>query len=257
MATIHASTAGAALQLELTGHPASGEPPARLKLAASYDGRALYAPGSGVTQDRAGRASPIDVDYYIVPGTGGHGRARADGLLAVAGAFGCRIAALGYDATRNDKFLVMTGTRPLLDALEILLPRVALQMERAARAAVNAYMSQVREALPQMDGARQRRVLVTPYFRSFLRGYGLAIAEKIRALRAEKLKAEGAELARILAADEVRVQEMLDREFPDRQLLRTERVGHCAGMEAGKKAGRAAGFGDYYLATHDLVFAML
>src|SRR5487761_1719943 len=242
----------------MTDHPASPEPPARLKLARTGDGSRGQALDDGVVQDRIGRTGcPVEVDHYITPGTGGHGRARADGLLSVARAFGCRIAVFGYDATRNDKFLVMTGTRSALDSLEILLPSVAVRMEQAARAAVNAYTNRVRDALPQMNGASQRRVLVTPYFRSFLRGYGFAVAEKIRTLRAETIKAEGIELARILTAEQARIDDLFNRDFPDRQPLWTERSGHRAGVAAGRKAGRSADFGDNYLATHDLVFAML
>jgi hypothetical protein len=257
MASIHPSAVEAMLQPGMTGDQAIWEPSARLKLAASDERRAPQAGGSDESGCRAWRVgSPVETDTYIVPGTGGHGRARADGLLAVARAFTCQIAVFGYDATRNDKFLVMTATRPALDALEVLLPAVALQMEQAARAAVTAYASQVCSAMPRQSRARQRRALVTPYFRSYLRGYGLAVAENIRGLRANAISAGGAELARILAADQART-EMLSRDFPDRQPLRAERNGHAAGMDAGRKAGQAAGCGDQYLATHDLVFAML
>ena len=254
MSNTHISTARVAPQHDQS---ASREP-VKLALARDGDGGEPQARSSATARDRTGRIGcPVEVDHYIVPGTGGHGRARADGLLAVAEVFGCRTAVFGYDATRKDKFLVMTATRPALDALKMLLPSIARQMEQAARAAAKAYAIEVRNALPQMNGAQRRRVLVTPYFRSFLRGYGLAVAENIRALRAEMIKSEAVELARILASDEARIEHRFNRDFPDRQSLRKEHTGHSGGIEEGKRAGQAADLGDHYLATHDLVFAML
>jgi hypothetical protein len=200
---------------------------------------------------------PVEIDHYIVPGTGGHGRARADALLAVAGTFGCRVAVYGYNATRNDTFLVMVGARPALDTLEILLPEVAIGMERAARAAVKAYASQVTSALPQLNGATQRRVLTRPYFRDFIRGYGFAIAGQIRVLRASYIEQAGPGLVQVLAASQARIEEMFRRDFPDRRPLRKERGEHRRGRAAGRTAGQQAGFGDHYLAVHDLVFAVL
>jgi hypothetical protein len=203
------------------------------------------------------RGCPVDVDHYIVPGTGGHGRARADGLLAVTRAFGCRTAVYGYDATRNDKFLIMTATRSVLDALEILLPSIAAQMEQAARDAVKGYVTLARRAMPELASKAQRRILVTPYFRAFLRGYGTAAAEVISSRRAAVIRASGPELGRILAADQARTNEAFRRDFPDRQQLRAENTGHWAGLKAGTQAGWRVNLDDGYLITHDLVFAML
>lgn len=204
-----------------------------------------------------GAGLPVDFDYYIVPGTGGHGRARADALMPVIQVFGCRVTVFGYDATRNDKFLIMTGTRPALDALEILLPKIAILMEQAARQAVAGYASQVHGAVPQMSLATSRRVLITPYFRDYLRGYGLGVAEQLQDVRTPAIKARGRALAEALAGDQIRVDEMFGRNFPDRKPLRPERGGHQRAKNAGKRAGRLADIGDDYLAQHDLVFAML
>ena len=151
----------------------------------------------------------------------------------------------------------MVATRPVLDALGILLSTVAVRMERAARAAVASYAQRVREALPQMAAAAQRRVLVTPFFREYLRGYGIGVAEKVRALRADTIAAGGAELAAILSQDQVRVEEVFSRDFPDRKPLRKERRDHAAARQKGLEAGRNADIGDWYIARHDLVFAML
>jgi hypothetical protein len=206
-------------------------------------------------QDRVGL--PVEVDQYIAPGTGGHGRARADALLAVVREFGCQVTVFGYNASRSDKFLIMTGTTPALDALEILLPQLAVQIEQIARAATKVYAKQVRRALPQMGVAAQRRVLVRPYFRDFIRGYGTTVAARLHALRATFMEAAGLDLARVLADHAARVEERFNREFPDRQPLRKERAGHREGLAAGVAAGQKAWLGDQYLAVHDLVFATL
>jgi hypothetical protein len=216
---------------------------------------AVLDPEPSELLDRVG--IPVEIDHYIVPGTGGHGRARADALLAVAGTFGCRVAVYGYNATRNDTFLVMVGARPALDTLELLLPEVAIQMEQAARAAVKAYGSQVTSALPQMNATTQRRVLTRPYFRDFIRGYGFSIAEQIRTLRASYIETAGPGLVQVLQASQARIEEMFRRDFPDRQSLRKERGEHRRGLVTGRTAGQQAGFGDHYLAVHDLVFAAL
>jgi hypothetical protein len=204
-----------------------------------------------------GTGLPVDFDYYIVPGTGGHGRARADALMPVIKTFGCRVTVFGYDATRNDKFLIMTGTRPALDALEILLPSVAILMEKAGRQAVKTYASQVHGAVPQMRLATSRRVLITPYFRDYLRGFGRGVAEQLHGMRTPAIRAGGQAMAEALADDQMRVDETFSSSFPDRKPLRPERGSHERAEEAGRRAGRIADIGDDYVARHDLVFMML
>jgi hypothetical protein len=197
-------------------------------------------PGPGVSRG----SSPIETDFYIVPGTGGHGRARADALLAVIAAFGCRVAVYGYNTAPGDTFLVMTGTRPALDALGALLPQVAIGMETEARAATRAYI----KAAP-----RGHRAL---YFRDYLRGYGRGVAERLRALRTEMCRTEGGALADVIAADAARIEQRFTREFPAAPPLQRERTGLRAARRAGAAAGRVARI-DAYLVIHDLVFAML
>ena len=205
-----------------------------------------------------GTGLPVDFDYYIVPGTGGHGRARADAMMPIIETFGCRVTAFGYDATRNDKFLVMTGTRPALDALEILLPSIAILMEQAARRAVKTYASQVRGAVPQMRMATSRRVLITPYFRDYLRGYGRGIAEQLQGMRTPAIGAGWPNAGR---GPRWRPGAG-GRERSAAASLTASRFGpsrssHERAEQAGRRAGRIADIGDDYLAKHDLVFAML
>ena len=210
----------------------------------------------GVTTAAARMPEP-EVGYYIAPGTGGHGRARTDGLLAVIQAFACRVGVFGYDATRHDKFLIMVAARPVLDALDLLLPSVAMQMEAAARTAARAYGEEVRSALPDLADTRKRSVLKVPYFRNYLRGFGQGAAETIQEIRAEFIQAEGDALPRILSEQDVRAEEVYSREFPDTAGLRTERARHLNGFLEGQDAGRSVDLGDEYLAQHDLVFAMI
>ncbi|MBV9451091.1 MAG: hypothetical protein JO345_34910 [Streptosporangiaceae bacterium] len=210
-----------------------------------------------LTPAAGGSRIPVATEVHIVPGTAGHGRARADALLEVVRVFGCRVALFGYNATRNDKFLVTVGTRAKLDALDILVPTVARRMEEAARAAVAGYAQRAREALPEMTEATRLRILVVPYYREYLRGFGMGAAEMIRAIRAEFTKTAGEQLAAIMSADEVRIAEKFETKFPDRQPIRPERTRHDAGREAGIAAGRMADIGDWYIARHDLAFAML
>jgi hypothetical protein len=213
--------------------------------------------GLGGVTTAAARMPEPEVGYYIAPGTGGHGRARTDGLLAVIQSFVCRVGVFGYDATRYDKFLIMVAARPVLDALDLLLPSIATQMEAAARTAARAYGEEVRSALPDLQDSRKRSVLKVPYFRNYLRGFGQGAAETIREIRAEFIKAEGDALPRILAEQDVRAEEVYSREFPDSAGLLKERAGHTNGFLEGQDAGREVDLGDEYLAQHDMVFAMI
>jgi hypothetical protein len=213
--------------------------------------------GLGGVTTAVGRMPEPEVGYYIAPGTGGHGRARTDGLLAIVQSFACRVGVFGYDATRHDKFLIMVAARPVLDALDLLLPSIAMQMEAAARTALRAYAEEVRSALPDLANARRRSVLKVPYFRNYLRGFGQGAAETIREIRAEFIQAERDALPRILAEQDVRAEEVYSREFPDTAGLRKERAGHTDGFLEGQDAGRAVDLGDEYLAQHDLVFALI
>jgi hypothetical protein len=220
-------------------------------MAATQTSTVQLVPAAG------GSRIPVETEVHIVPGTGGHGRAWADAFLEVIRVFGCRVALFGYNATRNDKFLVTVGTRAKLDALAILLPAVERRMEQAARTAVSGYAQCAREALPDMSDAARRRILVVPFYREYLRGFGLGAAEMIRAIRAEFVKTAGDELAAVMSVDEARIAAEFEAKFPDRQPLRPERTSHDAGRQAGLTAGRMADIGDWYIARHDLSFAML
>jgi hypothetical protein len=186
---------------------------------------------------------PVGLGVHIVPGTGGHGRARADAFLAVIKLFGCQVAAYGYDASRGDTFLAMTGTVPALDILEILLPDLAVRMEASAREAAGS--------LPKSGSARRA------YFRDYLRGYGYGAAEAIRAARSIMCKIYGPALGEPLAGSAAEVEREFTERFGTRKPLRSERGGDAFAWQAGAAAGYAAQDLDEYLFIHDLVFAML
>ena len=118
----------------------------------------------------------------------------------------------------------MVAVRPVLDALDLLLPSIAMQMEAAARTAARSYEEEVRSALPHLRATRKRSVLKVPYFRNYLRGFGQGAAETIQEIRTEFIQAEGDALPRILAEQDVRAEEVYSREFPDTAGLRTERA---------------------------------
>jgi hypothetical protein len=193
-------------------------------------------------------AGPVDYDYYIVPGTGGHGRARADALLEVINTFGCQVAVYGYNATRSDTFLVMTGTVPALDVLELLLPRLAADMETAGRTAAAEQVA--RDDVP-------RRAVVTPYFRDYLRGFGHGAAEAIRSVRTEMFRTHGPVLGELVADAAASVERAFTARFGTRKPLRRERGGNPLAWKEGAAAGYGALDPDDYLLIHDLVFAML
>jgi hypothetical protein len=206
----------------------------------------------------AGRAlPPTGLNHCIVPGTGGHGRARADALLAITGAFACRVAVFGYGATRCDTFLIIFAGQPVLDALDLLLPEAAAQMEAAGRAAASAYGNEVRAVLPGMRRAQRRQLFTVPYFRDYLRGWGTGAAQTVGGLRSQLIDAEGDGLAESLAVQQARAEQACSREFPDAALLRTRDPEPCSAFLAGREAGRTAGLENEYAVRHDLVFAML
>jgi hypothetical protein len=220
-------------------------------------GRDFPPNGGGGAITATGHMPEPEVGYYIAPGTGGHGRARADGLLAVTQAFVCRVGVFGYDATRHDKFLIMVAARPVLDALDVLLPSIALRMETAARTAARVYGREVRSALPDMPDGRRCRALKAPYFRDYLRGFGQGVAETIREIRAEFITDHGADVVSILAEQDIRAEEVYSREFPDMAELRKERASHTEGFLAGQDAGRTADLGDEYLAQPGVRSALI
>jgi hypothetical protein len=112
-------------------------------------------------------------------------------------------------------------------------------------------------AFRDRPGSARWQSLVRPYFRDYLRGYGAGVADDIRELRANRLAAEGPELALVIADDMARVQAMFRQELPGETPPQPDPASQAWAHGTGYRAGLTAGAGDPYLAVHDLVFAML
>ncbi|RCV48888.1 DUF2786 domain-containing protein [Marinitenerispora sediminis] len=192
---------------------------------------------------------------FPVSGVGGHGKARVKALAAIASAYGCQSAVRGNTSANTDRTLIIVGTVTALDSLRVLLPSITMQMEASARYTAREHVANLR-ALRNYD----RSALATErsrFYRSFVRAYGYAVAERIREFRArlretseqaatgggteEAAARRGAEL--VLRDDVDRVQDEFQRRFPQLRPTRPERTHHRAGYRAGYLRGRRAELG--------------
>ncbi|MBB6174221.1 hypothetical protein HNR23_004281 [Nocardiopsis mwathae] len=197
---------------------------------------------------------------FTVSGVGGHGKARVKALAGIAAAYGCQSAVRGNTSANTDRTLIIVGTATALDALRVLLPSITMQMEASARFTARNHIADLRE-MRNYD----RSALATErsrFYRSFIRAYGYAVAERIREFRARLRDGSGAESpARsggtsasgdgtsaigaevVLRTDVDRVQEEFERRFPQLRPTRPERTHHRAGYRAGYLRGRSAQLG--------------
>ncbi len=191
---------------------------------------------------------------FPVSGVGGHGKARVKALAGIAAAYGCQSAVRGNTSANTERTLIIVGTATALDALRVLLPSITMQMEASARFTAREHVANLRE-LRNYD----RSALATErsrFYRSFIRAYGYAVAERIREFRA-RLSADpepggagessGGEAPRgaevVLRTDVDRVQEEFQKRFPQLRPTRPERTHHRAGYRAGYLRGRRAELG--------------
>src|SRR5690606_30973840 len=131
-------------------------------------------------------------------------------------------------------------------SLRVLLPSITLQMEASARFTARNHIADLRELrnLDRSALAGER----TRFYRSFIRAYGYAVAERIREFRA-RLQEEpaaggtgsGSDLVLRSAVD--RVKEDFQRGLPQLKPTRPERTRHRAGARAGYLRGRSAQLG--------------
>lgn len=191
---------------------------------------------------------------FPVSGVGGHGKARVKALAAIASAYGCQSAVRGNTSANTDRTLIIVGTATALDSLRVLLPSISMQMESSARSSAREHIANLRE-LRNYD----RSALATErnrFYRSFIRAYGAAVAERIREFRTRLAEnagrggdgagepdtpTTGTEL--VLRTDVDRVQEEFERRFPKLRPTRPERTHHRAGYRAGYLRGRKAELG--------------
>jgi hypothetical protein len=210
--------------------------------------------------ERGEEAETVTRLDFPVPGTGGHGKARVQALAAIAGAYGCRSAVRGNTSAATERTLIVLGTRSALDSLQMLLPSVSLQMEASARFCAREHVARLRERRSSdrsaLAGERNR------YYRSFVRAYGDAVAQRIVELRtriAEESGAPGGDgdsspgqgedsapttgTEVVLRSDVDRVNEEFDRRFPDLRTTRGERTFSRDGYRAGYVRGSRAQLG--------------
>ncbi|WP_186356779.1 DUF2786 domain-containing protein [Streptomonospora sp. PA3] len=195
---------------------------------------------------------------FPVSGVGGHGKARVKALAGIAAAYGCQSAVRGNTSANTERTLIIVGTASALDALRVLLPSITMQMEASARFTAREHIANLRE-LRNYD----RSTLATErsrFYRSFVRAYGYAVAERIKEFRArlseepengreeagtesgeQAASSRGAEV--VLRTDVDRVREDFQRRFPQLKPTRPERTHHRAGYRAGYARGRRAQLG--------------
>lgn len=192
---------------------------------------------------------------YTVSGVGGHGKSRVKALAAIAAAYGCQSAVRGNTAASTERTLIIVGTVTALDSLRVLLPSISMQMEASARYSARDHVARIRELrnVERSALASERN----RFYRSFVRAYGYAVAERIREFRARLAEdsagpedagsgsgeenpqaGRGAEL--VLREDVDRVHREFERFFPGLRPTRPERTHHRAGYRAGYRRGRSA-----------------
>ncbi|MFC9088191.1 DUF2786 domain-containing protein [Nocardiopsis dassonvillei] len=192
---------------------------------------------------------------YTVSGVGGHGKARVRALADISAAYGCQSAVRGNNSENTERVMILVGTVSALDALRMLLPSISMQMEASAKFMSSSHVADIRElrnyTRSELETERKR------YYRSFVRAYGQAVAERIREFRArlqemtspggsggpgESVDASrGAEL--VLLNDVHRVSEEFQKQFPQLRKHRPERTHSAAGYRAGYRRGRQAELG--------------
>jgi len=199
---------------------------------------------------------------FPVSGVGGHGKARVKALAGIAAAYGCQSAVRGNTSANTERTLIIVGTASALDALRVLLPSITMQMEASARFTAREHITNLRE-LRNYDrsalAAERSR-----FYRSFVRAYGYAVAERIKEFRArlreepeesggagssasgsadgeEATSARGADV--VLRTDVDRVREDFQQRFPQLKPTRPERTHSRAGYRAGYVRGRRAELG--------------
>ncbi|MGH3157036.1 MAG: DUF2786 domain-containing protein [Streptosporangiaceae bacterium] len=229
-------------------HP--GTPPAEAQAAAAKAAELMMRHAITEAQLRADTGKPPEpvgrLDYTVA-GTGGHGRARTAALTAITRAYGCRTVTFGNDARNNPRTIGIIGTQSTLAALRVLLPSIEMQMHMAARAATRAYGTELRAAA-SWESPAERRTLTTAFYRDYLRGYGLGVADQIDRTRtsiAAETTTNGTSTALVLAGDTTRIQAEYTRQFPTLgKAPRPLPVRHSGALRQGHADGGRADLGD-------------
>jgi hypothetical protein len=175
-----------------------------------------------------------------VSGQGWHGKARASLAYLVAQAYGCEVCTIGNRMDGKDRQVVMIGTASMIDALKMLLPSILVQAETNGMRARTAHLAEVGGTIAK---SADKNIASRTFYRSYLEGYGLGVAEKLAATRqtiADDVKGKAGEL--VLVSDADRIKADFAKRFPKLTTGRADKVS-LAGLTAGKRDGRTADTG--------------
>jgi uncharacterized protein DUF2786 len=193
-----------------------------------------------VRADKGQKPEAVTKYDFTVSGQGWHGKARAALVYSVAEAYGCQACTIGNRMNGQDRVVAMIGTASMIDALKILLPSIVLQAETSGTKATKAHMADVGATF---DTAANKNIERRNFFRSYLKGYGTGVAEKITAGRqtiADEVRGKPGEL--VLVSDADRIKADFAKRFPKLGTTAADKVS-VAGLVAGKRDGRTADTG--------------
>jgi hypothetical protein len=200
---------------------------------------------------QTGEDAVEDIVLYDHPvtGRGGHGRERAWALGAVAEGMGCETAYRNNDSSNRVRWIRIVGPRSTIENLKILLPAVLLQMEGAAARAARAHAAE----LPRWLTAHERTTETATVRRSFMRGFGQGIKDKLQQARGEYAdqlhgeaasgNATSASRELVLTGREQRVTAEFKRIFPKLGTPRKPKHFDHGAYRGGVDAGRQADIG--------------
>jgi hypothetical protein len=186
---------------------------------------------------------------HPVTGRGGHGRERAWALGNIAQGMGCETAYLSNDSSLRIRWVRIVGTVSTIENLEILLPTVLVQMGGAAARAARTHAAK----LPSWLAPHERTAETATARRSFMRGFGRGIKEKLQQehgdyadqLHTEAASGDSISASRelVLVTREPRVAAEFKRSFPRLKKPRKPKNSNSSAYHQGVKAGKEADLG--------------
>ncbi|MEV5573911.1 hypothetical protein AB0L06_28065 [Spirillospora sp. NPDC052269] len=163
---------------------------------------------------------------------------------------GCQVAFRANDSSNRIRWILIVGPTATIDNLKLLLPAVLIQMENSAANAARAHSRN----LPAWLTPGERTTETSTVRRSFMRGFGNGIKDKLEAARArfaEELDTEAAAGDTGAASRELVLmnrQQLVHAEFTRRfpKLGKAPRARKFDGQayRQGHTAGRSADLGD-------------
>jgi hypothetical protein len=227
----------------LTQAEDSGVTPEEAQTFAAKAAELLARHGLDIATVRAEKGQqPEGLSYYefTVSGHGWHGKARASLVYSVAQAYGCAVCTIGNKMDGKDRLVAMIGTASMIEALKILLPSIVVQAETSGAKATKAHMAQVGTTFAK---AADKNIERRNFLRSYLKGYGIGVADKITATRTAmtgEVKGKPGELVLVSEADRIKAD--FTKRFPKLSTTAADKVS-VAGLVAGKRDGSTADTG--------------